>query len=71
MKVSSTAVAAAVVMAVAVDDEDSVQWRQRGGVFNGGWGLRIGDDKAMMEIDIISGGWRRRASAFDSGVGQR
>ena len=45
-----------------------------GGEFNGGgsvrrqrrWGLRIGDDKAMMEIDISGGGWRRRASAFDS-----
>jgi len=50
-----------------------------GGEFNGGgnvrrqrrWGLRIGDDKAMMEIDISGGGWRRRASAFDSGDGRR
>ncbi len=46
--------------------------------FNGGggsvrqrqwWGLKIGDDEATMEIDISSGGWRRRASAFDGGDG--
>ena len=50
-----------------------------GGAFNGGgsirrrrrWGLRIGDDKATMEIDISGGGWRWRASAFDSGDGRR
>ena len=50
-----------------------------GGAFNGGgsvqrqrlWELQIGDDKAMMEIDISGGGWRRQASAFDSGDGQR
>ena len=35
------------------------------------WGLWIGDDKATMVIDISSGRWRRRASAFDSGYGQR
>jgi hypothetical protein len=36
-----------------------------GRAFNGGgsirrrrwWGLRIGDDKVMMEIDISGGGW--------------
>jgi len=28
--------AAAVVVAVAVDDEDGVQWQRRGGAFNGG-----------------------------------
>ena len=50
-----------------------------GGAFNGGgsvrrqclWGLQIGDDKATMEIDISGGGWRRWASAFDSGDGRR
>jgi len=50
-----------------------------GGAFNGGgsvrrqrlWGLQIGDDKAAMEIDISGGGWRRQASAFDSGDGRR
>ena len=50
-----------------------------GGAFNGGgsvqrqrrWGLQIGDDKATMEIDISGGGWRRQASAFDSGDGRR
>jgi hypothetical protein len=50
-----------------------------GGAFNGGssvhrqrrWGLQIGNDKATMEIDISDGGWRRWASAFDSGDGQR
>jgi len=50
-----------------------------GGEFNGGssvrwrwrWGLRKGDDEATMEIDISGGGWRRRASAFDSSDGQR
>ena len=50
-----------------------------GGAFNGGssarqqrrWGLRIGNDKAMMEIDISGDRWRRRASAFDSGDGRR
>ena len=63
------------VAVAAVDDEDGVQWW----AFNGGgsvrrqqrWGLRIGDDEATMEIDISGGGWRRRASAFDSGDGQR
>jgi len=48
----------------------------RGGEFNGGgsvrqrrrWGLRIGDDEATMEIGISSGGWRRRASGFDSAM---
>ena len=47
-----------------------------GGEFNGGgsvrqrrrWGLRIGDNEATMEIDISSGGWRHRASAFDSAM---
>ena len=50
-----------------------------GGVFNGGgsirrrhrWRLRIGDDKATMEIDISSGRWQLQASAFDYGNGQR
>ena len=50
-----------------------------GGAFNGGgsvrqqrrWGLRIGNDKVTMEIDIGGGGWQRRESAFDSGDGQR
>jgi hypothetical protein len=50
-----------------------------GGAFNGSsniqqrwqWGLRTGDDKATMEIDISGGGRRRRVSAFDSGDGQR
>jgi hypothetical protein len=50
-----------------------------GGAFNGGgsvrrqrrWRLQIGNDEAMMEIDISGGGWRRRASAFYSGDGQR
>ena len=51
------------------------------GAFNGGgsvqrqhqWGLQIGDDEVTMEVDISSGGcgWRRRASAFDSGDGRR
>jgi len=67
-----------VAAAVAVDDEDGVHW-WRGGAFNGGgsirqrrrWGLRIGDDKATMEIDISGGGWQCRASAFDSGAGRR
>jgi len=35
------------------------------------WGLRIGDDKATMEIDISGGGWRWRASAFVGGDGRR
>ena len=35
------------------------------------WGLQIGDDKATMEMVISGGGWRRRASAFDSGDGRR
>ena len=74
------AVAAVAVAAVAaVDDEDSVQWWQRGGAFNGGgsvrlrrrWGLRIGNDEATIEIDISGGGWRRWASVFDSGDGRR
>jgi len=50
-----------------------------GGAFNGGgsvprrrgWGIRIGDDEAVMEIDISGGGWRWRASALDSGDGRR
>jgi hypothetical protein len=42
----------------------SVRWQQR-------WGLQIGDNKATMEIDISIGGWRRRASAFDSSDGRR
>ncbi len=50
-----------------------------GGAFNGGdsvrrqqrWGLRIGNDKATMEIDISGGRWRRRASTFDSDDGRR
>ena len=50
-----------------------------GGAFNGGgsvrrqrrWGIRINDDEATREIDISGGGWRRRASAFYSGDGQR
>ena len=72
---SLTAAAAVVVVAAAVDDEDGVQWRQGGGrsarqhsrVTK--WGLRIGDDKAAMEIVISSGGWRRQVSAFDIGDG--
>ena len=50
-----------------------------GGGFNGGdsvrrrwrWGLRMGDDEAMVEIDISGGGWRRRTSVFDSSDRQR
>ena len=51
------------------------------GAFNGGssvqrqqqWGLQIGNDEVMMEVDISGGGcgWRRRALAFDSGNGRR
>ena len=70
---------AAVAALAAVVDGDGVQWWRRGGAFNGGnsiqlrqlWGLRIGDDEATMEIDISGGGWRRQASAFDSGDGRR
>ena len=48
-----------------------------GGAFNGGgsirqrrrWRLQIGNDKAMMEIDISGGGWQQQVSAFDSGDG--
>ena len=47
--------------------------------FNGGgsvrqrrqWGLRIGDGKATIQIDISGGRWRRGASTFDGGNGQR
>ncbi len=57
-------VVAAVAAVAAVDDEDGVQWWRRGAL-NGGssvrrrwrWGLQIGDDEAMMEIDISGGGW--------------
>ena len=67
------------MVVVAVDDEDGIQWWQRGGAFNDGgsvrrqqrWGLRIGDDEATMEIDICGDGWQWRASAFDSGDGRR
>ena len=67
------------VVVAAADDEDGVQRWRRGGAFNGGcrirrrrwWGLRIGDDKATMDIDISGGGWQRRASVFDSGDGRR
>jgi len=68
------------VAAAAVDDEDSVQcrWTMIMSFIGGSsvrwqwrWGLRIGDDKVTMEIDVSSGGWRRRVSAFDGGDGQR
>ena len=75
----TAAVAVAVAAVAAVNNEDGVQWWQRGGAFNGGgsvrrqrrWGLRIGKDKVMMEICISGGRWRRRASAFDSSDRQR
>ena len=31
----------------------------------------MGDNKAMMEVEISGGGWQRRALAFDSGDGRR
>ncbi len=34
---------------------------------DGGGGLRIGNDNLTMDIDISGGGWRRQASAFESG----
>jgi hypothetical protein len=68
-------VGAAVAAVAEVDDEDGVQWRQRGGgafmaaaAFDGGiGGLRIGNVEAKMAIDTSGGGWRQRASAFDGG----
>ena len=47
-----------------------VQWRRQRSVAMA-VGLRIGDDKVTMEIGISGGGWRRWASAFDSGNGRR
>ena len=69
----------AAVAVVAVDDEDGVQWWQRGGcsmaaaAFDGSInGPRIGNVEAKMVIETISGGWRRQASAaFDGGNGRR
>jgi hypothetical protein len=66
---------AAVVAAAAEDNVDGLQWRRRGGVFNGGgsvrwrrqWEVRIGDGKATMENDISGGGWQWWASEFDDG----
>ncbi len=68
----------AVVAVAVVDDEDGIQWWWWGGgsmaaeVFDGGVdGLRIGNVEAKMVIDTSGGGWRQRASAFDSGDGRR
>ena len=67
------AVSATAAAVAAVDDEDGIQWRWTMKMaFNGGgsvrrqrrYGLQIGNDEAMMEINISGGKWRWRASAF-------